>query len=90
MRITTTSCDRCKAEEPKELYRTQVIASSGPYIYNTGTWHSKEIDVCRPCMTVLFDFAPKQGEPARPDPQHTALEIVEMLAEALREDTNSP
>ncbi len=86
MRVTTLTCDKCgkRIHDSDGCYSVEPVATvRRPQVL---TFVRKSVDLCRECMVVLFDFAPKRDGPPKPEPQLTALEVVEMLANLLRQD----
>jgi len=79
-------CDRCNRQRRNDK----------DFLWNVGVSISKEyvpqisgkdcrIQFCRHCMVLLGLLPSVQDDPPAPDPKPTTLEIVELLAEKLRE-----
>ncbi len=95
---TTFKCDKCNetwslVDDPKRQrwalqLKAGCLGNGSLYPTSTPSDHGGKVELCRPCM-VLLGLVPssKVGipDPPTPEPKPTALEIIEMLAECLRE-----
>ena len=86
MITTIRKCDRCKQERKKDpdfLWNLALAKGRGttPQLLTPGVF----VQFCRSCMVELGLLPSVKDDPPAPDPKPTALEIVELLAEKLRE-----
>ncbi len=86
MITTIRVCDRCAAEkenDPDFLWNLGVAKGRGEMPrFSTA---QKFIQLCRSCMVTLGLLPSVKDDPPAPESKPTALEIVELLAEKLRE-----
>ncbi len=87
MITTIRQCDRCAKEKTndKDFLWTVAIATGLGLLPQVSFAETSWLHFCRSCMVTLGLLPSCQDDPPAPDPKPTALEIVELLAEKLRE-----